>query len=453
MSNIETLNRKIDMTSGAFRLADQYIAGNQPAAFMSKKSREALDDRMSRMSVGIPKLAVSALTERLSVQGFRVEGSDEPDPALSAVSDRVDLELTIAQALNDMLTYGQGYVSVWVDDRGQATATAESPYQTAVTRDPATGEIVAALKRWRDSDGTPRATYYTPENIRSLSHRAWKTEGAFPQDGWSVMGTVPNPFGVVPIVALTNRPTWQNPDGVSEIEPLYDLVDGLCKTLSDSLVTSEFYARPRRWATGIELQEDEDGNFIAPFSNAADSVWVSEDHESRFGQFQSSSMSGYEGQVRMFLQLISSVSGLPQHYLSVNGELPSADAIRSSEASLVAKVSQIKRTTSKAVARIAAILLCIENDFLTDVRSISIDPIWGQSESRSVAQSADALQKLVAAGVPLSVALSTEMGWSPEQIETVRAAKRAEAIDNTPLAVDQLLPSLPLNPGDKVTSE
>ena len=124
-SNIEALNRKIDMESGAFRLADQYIAGTQPAAFMSKRSREALDDRMSRMSVGIPRLAVSALTERLSVQGFRVEGSDEPDPTLTAVADRVDLELTIAQALSDMLTYGQGFISVWVDDRGNATATAE----------------------------------------------------------------------------------------------------------------------------------------------------------------------------------------------------------------------------------------------------------------------------------------------------------------------------------------
>ena len=42
---------------------------------------------------------------------------------------------------------------------------------------------------------------------------------------------------------------------------------------------------------------------------------------------------------------------------------------------------------------------------------------------------------------------------SPEQIEAVRAAKRAEAIDNTPLGVDQLLPSLPFSTPDKVTSE
>lgn len=452
-SNIEALNVKIDNAAGDFRLADKYIEGTQPAAFMSKRSREALDDRFARMSVGIPKLAVSALTERLSVQGFRVEGSEDPDQALTAVSDRVDLGLVISQGLNDMLTYGQGFLSVWVDDRGQATARVESPYQTAVTRDPATGDVVAAIKRWRDPDGTPRATYYTPQSIRSLSHRGWKTQGAYPQDGWSVMGTVPNPFGIVPIIPLTNRPTWQNPDGTSEIEPLYDLVDALSKTLSDSLVTSEYYARPRRWSTGIEFQEDEDGNLIAPFDNTADSVWLSENPDTKFGQFQSSSMSGYEGQVRMLLNLISSVSALPAHYLTQNGETPSADAVRSAEASLVARCAQIKKTTSKAIALVAGLLLCIENDFLIDVQSISIDPIWAQSENRSTAQQADALQKLVAAGVPLTVALSTEMGWSPEQIETVRAAKRVEALDATPLSVDSLLPSLPLNPGDKVTSE
>ena len=127
-SNIEALNVKIDNAAGPQRLADQYIAGNQPSAFLSKKSREALDDRFSRLSIGIPRLAVSALTERLSVQGFRVEGSDEPDPTLAAVADRVDLSLTISQALTDMLTYGQGFISVWVDARGNASAIAESFY-------------------------------------------------------------------------------------------------------------------------------------------------------------------------------------------------------------------------------------------------------------------------------------------------------------------------------------
>ena len=38
---------------------------------------------------------------------------------------------------------------------------------------------------------------------------------------------------------------------------LVPLVDGLNKSLADMLVTSEYAARPRRWATGIELEEED----------------------------------------------------------------------------------------------------------------------------------------------------------------------------------------------------
>lgn len=47
-------------------------------------------------------------------------------------------------------------------------------------------------------------------------------------------------------------------NGRSEIRDLVPLVDALNKLLADMLVASEFLARPRRWATGIELVEGEE---------------------------------------------------------------------------------------------------------------------------------------------------------------------------------------------------
>ena len=54
--------------------------------------------------------------------------------------------------------------------------------------------------------------------------------------------------------------------GSSEIDDLMPLVDRLNKSLADMMVTSEYVGRPRRWATGIELEEkpkvDSDGNAV-----------------------------------------------------------------------------------------------------------------------------------------------------------------------------------------------
>ncbi|OBK86629.1 hypothetical protein A5649_19485 [Mycolicibacter heraklionensis] len=52
---------------GTLRL---YAEGRQPLAFLSPESRKALNNRLCRMSVNVPALAVSSLAERLRITGF-----------------------------------------------------------------------------------------------------------------------------------------------------------------------------------------------------------------------------------------------------------------------------------------------------------------------------------------------------------------------------------------------
>ena len=67
---LNTLLQKLDEPSARFAQLDQYYAGEQALAFLAPDSKKALGDRLSRMSVNIPKLAVTALAERLRVIGF-----------------------------------------------------------------------------------------------------------------------------------------------------------------------------------------------------------------------------------------------------------------------------------------------------------------------------------------------------------------------------------------------
>src|SRR5690625_6881461 len=92
--------------------------------------------------------------------------------------------------------------------------------------------------------------------------------------------------------------------------------------MQDAMVTSESYARPRRWATGLEIQEDDDGNPVDPFGR--DRSLQSEDPETRFGQFDPARLDSYGDMSATITQMIGAITGLPAHYLGLHGDQPAA---------------------------------------------------------------------------------------------------------------------------------
>lgn len=310
---------------------DLYYRGRQPLAYLSPEARVAIGTRFGRMATNVPRLAVNALAKRLRVTGFT--GADVWADWL-----RCDMDQLAPVAHREALTLGESYVIVWADAAGRPLATVESPTQVAVVRDPATREVIAAVKRW-ETKATTEATLFTPDAVTRLRSDAL---GAT-TNGFRTVETLTNPFGVVPVVPLRNSDRLLG-DPASEIDDLIPLVDGMNKLLADLMVSSEYTGRPRRWATGIELEEveTEDGETVAvnPFPES-NRMMVSESPKSKFGQLDASDLAGYENAVRVLQAQISAVSGLPPHYLGVHGDQPaSADALRASEASLTARAGR-----------------------------------------------------------------------------------------------------------------
>ena len=260
----------------------------------------------------------------------------------------------------------------------------------------------------------------------------------FPSTGWKETETIPNPLGVVPVVPVLNRGRLYELDGVSEMGDLLDLSDGLNKVLSDMLVTSEFFARPRRWVTGLEIVEDEAGNPINPFSDEAGKLWQSEDPDTRFGQFEASRLDGYTDAAALLTQQIGALSALPPHYLGLNGDQPpSADSIRSAEASLVSRCYTIQRVFGSAWSDVADLIIAVRDG--VDPRTLDYETLWASPETRTPAQSADAAMKLRQIGVPLPVVLTETLGMTPSQVERIREAVRGEALDAAGVNLEGLL--------------
>lgn len=431
---LTTLLQKIDEPAARYADLDRYYAGLQPLAFLSPEARKALGDRFGRLATNLPRLAVTSLAERLRVTGF--SGADVWTDWL-----RNDLDQESGVAHREALLLGASFVIVWADQFGRPKVTIESAKQVAVLTDPGTRRITAAVKRWETRTTTEATVFLADEIIRLRAEQTGATV-----NGFKVVDQIDNPLGVVPVVRLRNGDRLLD-DGVSEITDLVPLVDALNKLLTDMMVTSEYVGRPRRWATGIELEEedvlDDDGNPTGeteavnpiPEGNRA---MISENDTAKFGQLEAANLDGYSSAVDVLLGQIMAVSALPAHYIGQLSDTPaSADALRAAEASLTARAESRQAAFGRAWEDVARLIVGVRDG--ADPQLVDVRVTWADAATRSIAQEADAVVKLYQAGLlPASYALK-RLGYSDTEVDEIAAARRGDVLNTMSVDLGKLV--------------
>lgn len=384
---------------------EKYYAGRQALAYLSPDARKALGDRLGLMAVNYCRLAVVSLAERMRVTGFTVDGQ-RSERAWDLWTGS-DLDQLSGAAHRDALALGSSYAIVWADRSGRPRVTVESAHQVSVQRDPITGEIVGAIKRWEDqlTGGRIEAHVmsYRPDQIVHLVGKANTTAALSP------VSTTPNPLGVVPVVELRNTDRVAAPP-LSELDDLMPLVDALNKIYADMMTASEYYARPRRWATGLELEEDEAGNPVAP--PESNRFLVNEAPDGKFGQLAGADLSSYRTSVDVIVQAIQGVSALPSHYVGITTATPpGADGVRASEAALTARAESRLASFGRSWEQVMRLALAIDSGTAVDAHDVRIK--WADAATRSVAQEADSAVKLHAEGILTTNEIREQFGLDP----------------------------------------
>lgn len=417
---LQALLQKLDEDTATFSRLDRYYQGTPPLAFLAPEARDALGGRFGVLGSNLCRLAVTALSERLRITGF--SGDAEVWPHWIAA----DMDQLAPIAHREALTLGSAFVIVWADGAGRPTISVEDARQVAVVRDPGTREIIAAVKRWTTATET-HAVLYQADTITRF--RAASTAATA---GFSTVEVIDNPLGVVPVVELANTDRL-NAAGVSEMTDLLPLQDALNKLLMDMLVGSEYYARPRRWASGVELIEEEDGQLNNPFPET-DRMMIAEDPGAKFGQLPAADLSSYQSAITSIVQQMQAISGLPDHYVGISSnQPPSADAMRAAEAALTARAEQRQQVLGRAWEQVARLVAAIATG--RDPMSIDVRISWADPATRSIAQEADAVVKLYQAGLlPVSYALK-RLGYSEGEIAEIRGSARTDAIDRSAVAL------------------
>lgn len=418
-------------TAEYYDLFENYYLGRQILQFLAPEVREAVGNRLSALHVDWPRLVIRAVEERVRVEDFRLANQETFKDAAD-IWQRNNMDEDSIAAHLDAFLYGRSFASVWKKN-GKATMRAESPKQVWVEHDPGTGDVRWAIKRWFDKD-RGYMNVLTPDAIRKYHTNGKRDEGMditnLPPDSWSMDSPViPNGTGRVPYFPLVNRRRILNPYGESELTDVIALVDAINKLATDMMVSAEFHAQPRRWATGVEVVEDEDGDTQEAFSVLKGRTWIAEDPQARIGSLPEADLSNFIQGIEMLTMQLCAMAGIPPHYVdAAKGSLASADSIRASEASLVAKARRAMVSFGGAWEDAMRFAILLEKGKLDD-NTLGMEVRWADPENRTMAQIVDSAIKRKAVDVP-TYQLWEDMGYSRAQIERMKRMKEEEDARN-----------------------
>lgn len=389
---------------------DAYYEGEHASHFQQPKYQRAFGKMLDTFADNFCSLIVDAVAERLKVEGFRMTEDPAADSEAWAIWQRNDMDAGSSTAMIEALIAGRAYATVWGDADGQPVIALDDAAEMTCFYDPAISRTVPqrAFKRWQDEWGTWHGRLWTPDSSLRLA-------GDAKSGSWRTVDGVPNPLGIVPVVELLNRPRLRM-DAESELELVAPIQDAINKVVRDALVASEYAAYPQRWVTGLEIDDDEEGQpKPPPFDPALDRMFQAEDSDVKFGQFQAADLSNYVRLVDMLVQHLATVSRVPFHYFLINGgQAPSGEAIQSAEAGLVAKVKDRQVHFGNSWERVMRLAFRVLDDPRAD--AYAAETIWDDPEYRTEGQHIDALLKLKTLGVPMKQ-LWEDAGYSPQQVE------------------------------------
>ncbi|MCA2261982.1 phage portal protein [Mycobacterium marseillense] len=445
------------LTAGLHRRTENraYWDGRQPLAYLAPEAVAALGNRFGVLSVNYARVAITALTERLRLNG--IDGAAVWDTLLSLDYD------TLADTLHrEALLQGESFCLVWGDENGNPTITIESGETMAVKRDDVTRQIVAAIKQVtvKESPATKGYTDVWLYQADTVEH--WRSNTPNGGGEYDLIERQPNSLGVVPVVSFVNADllpsAWRGLPyleyaGESEVQPIKCLIDALSKTIGDLLVAQEFCARPRRWATGIEPTQrpvlDDTGNPVVddngdPVTEAINPIpegnraMLASNDQARFGQLDGANLQGFKTSVDILVQAIMTVSALPAHMCGITTANPStSEAMQSAEAGLTSRAEAKAKLFSKSHEQVARLVYAIANG--VDPASVSVRALWGPFDVRSEAAAADAATKLYSSGLLSRRGMLERLGLSQDQADREMSAINEDAANARDIMVGRYM--------------
>lgn len=444
------LGERLARDQGRFAVLDAYWRGQHPVPFGNRKMREAYRRFQQQSKTNFCSLVAESVIERLRVTGFRAGGdaTDELDKQAWGwwQSNHLDADSGLVHRAAIVMSRAYVIVGEHPEVPGQPMVTGEDPRQ--VIHESAPGnrrQRLAALKTWWDDPaGRQLAVLYLPDSIhyyRGEGRTEDQTAQPWTDSKWEAdtsddypNGVAVNSLGEVPVVPFLNRPDLSG-QTLGEFEDVLPVQDRINTEVLDRMVISAMQAYRQRWATGVDLT-DENGQPSGGFDPGADLLWNVADDNAKFGEFSPVNLEGVLKAVEADVQHLAAITRTPPHYLLGAMVNISGDALGAAETGLTSKVSERSQEFGESWEMVYQLAGKITGDTVPD----DCEVIWQDPQFRTLTEMAAANVQLVTAGVPWRTRMAL-LNFTPSQIDRMQTERVSDAMITAALA-----PSPPSGP-------
>ena len=405
-------------------LLERYFDGDAPLPEGAEGQSRAYRRFQKKARLNLGQLAISAVRERMMINGFRTgaEDDDNGDVEARRLWKFNNGDVKSADLHESMLKFGKSYAMVGFPEGFEyPIMTIEDPRQMYCTVDPIDQSTVTGAVKVFKEYGNSYAYFYYPDSVQVFEKDG--ETNIYDHDGWvlSETRTVQNPLGQIPIVKFTNA------GGVGEYEPYTDIIDRVNHMTLQRMVIATTQAFRQRVLRGDFPTHDNDGNEIdynGILESQAGALWMIPEG-SDVQELGQSDMSGILQSVRADIQDFAAVTRTPMHYFHPDSASGSAEGASLSREGLVFKAEdRINRVTpgwSKVMSLMFRWLGDEERASLLD-----LEPMWQRAERYSLAERADANAKFQ--DIPFRSRMSVIGQFPPSVVEEMEVERRGEQV-------------------------
>lgn len=436
LEDLNYLYAKLTRRAGAAERWSDYYNGNVPLKFTSPEFRAQTGELFDNFSDNWCQVVPDATVERLVPIAFRLNDGTMDSKAWDAWR-RNEADVEVGLAFLEALIAGRSYGLVWKSDGVNTEITFHDVRQATVDYVPGKRRVRrAGLLVWRDGN-QERASLFYPDAVY-LWVRRTDTAFGYAVDsaaGWVSAGTLGNPLGVVPLVAIENRARLRGKptSEIASVAPLQDSVNTLWAHL---MTAADERAVPARAVLGMDRPTkeilDEDGEIIGEEDMPIDRfrkdrlLWL-EREGAQIAEFSAADLTNYTSVIETAVRHIAAQTRTPPSYLTGEMVNISADALVASEAGLVAKVQERQRYFGAALREIVRLEALAAGDAARAEALSMGSVVWRDAQFRSEAQYADALTKYKAINVPDEALWERMPDTTPEEIERWKSMRDDQA--------------------------
>lgn len=415
---LDRLYKRLRTRQTDLKVWDNWYSGDHPAPEGHEKAGALLLRLLDATGLNVLGKVADAGHERMHVEGFKVDGKINDD--VWEIWQGNNFDAASRMVFQEMMGLSAAYVLVDpnLNAAGYPTMTPEHPEQ-AITEDiPGSQERVGLKVYVDETEATPiRYAYlYDGEEVRVYAAPTRINMGWALRPSWEYQESLSgsNPLGECPLVPFPNRPRMLR-DPRPEWWPALPVQKRINKTLLDRLVMQDHGAFKAKWATGLEIPVDPaTGEPVEPFQAAIDRMFVNENHEGKFGQFDAEDIRQMLLAVNDDVKHAAVLVATPPDQLLGEIVNVSEGGLEAARDSLTRRVNLHKDFVEEPLETVARLGLIAAGKTVPNVSGMTT--YWRETENVTLGAKADAALKWANLGVPLEALWERFLGAGPDEI-------------------------------------